>query len=101
MTDAQYKKFVETLIPEPKKDASQRKVNSVENVRSELLGLWKAPTQQIVAGTAWAAYNAVTEYVDWFKPVRGGEEKDAIRAERSLFNESRLANRAHDLLLSI
>lgn len=98
MTDNQYKKFVEALIPEPKPDASTRKVNSVENVRSELLGLWKAPTQQIVANTAWAAYNAVTEYVDWFRPVRGGEDKDTLRAEKMLSGNSKLKNRAFDLL---
>lgn len=98
MTDKQYVKFVETLIPEPKPDSSQRKINSVQGVREELLGLWKAPTQQIVANTAWAAYNAVTEYVDWFRPVRGGEDKDTLRAEKMLSGNSKLKSRAFDLL---
>lgn len=99
MTDAQFKKFVETLIPEPKgNNVTERKINSVENKRKDLLGLWKAPTQQIVANTAWAAYNAVTEYVDWYKPVRGGDEKEALRAERMLTGDSAMKNRAYELL---
>jgi len=96
MTDNQYKKFVETLIPEPKKDATLRKTNSVESVRAELMGLWKAPTQQIVAGTAWAAYNAVAEYVDWYKPTRNTETADRTG---KMTGQSKLKDRAHALLL--
>ena len=44
---------------------------------------------------------AVAEYVDWFKPVRGGESKDLARAERIVTGDSYLKNRAHELLLSI
>jgi phage/plasmid-like protein (TIGR03299 family) len=102
ISDNEYKKFVETLIPEPTgRDISERQTNSIESVRSELMGLWKADTQQVVANTGWAAYNAVAEYVDWFKPVRGGESKDIARAERIVSGDSYLKNRAHELLLSI
>jgi len=91
MTDKDYKNFIETLVPEPRKDATERKVNSVENVRSELLGLWKAPTQQIVAGTAWAAYNAVAEYADWFKPTRETKQPNSTNKNhwRGFYQESR------------
>ena len=99
MTDNEYKKFVEVLIPEPKGEATERKQNSVERVRGELMGLWRADTQAIVKNTRWAAYNAVAEYVDWFKPVRGSaENKDSLRAERRLTGESSLKSRAHELL---
>lgn len=99
MTDTQYKQFVEVLVPEPKGEVTERKQNSVERVRGELMGLWKAPTQAIVKNTHWAAYNAVAEYVDWFKPVRGsGEDKELVRAERRLTGESSLKNRAFELL---
>jgi phage/plasmid-like protein (TIGR03299 family) len=102
VTDNQYKKFVEELTPEPKgKEVSQRQLTSIENVRSELMGLWRADTQQVVKNTGWAAYNAVAEYVDWFKPVRGGEDKAMLRAARTISGESRMKERAHELLLSI
>lgn len=101
ITDNEYKKFVETLIPEAKDQESVRQVNAVEKTRSELMGLWKADTQQTVKNTGWSAYNAVAEYVDWYKPVRGGESKDLQRAEKTITGESRLKQKAHDLLLSI
>ena len=98
-TDADYKTFVEKLIPEPKGNGvTERKINAVAQTRADLTNLWKAPTQQIVAGTAWAAYNAVAEYADWFKPVRGNEDKLIIRAEKSLGGDSSLKERAQLLL---
>jgi phage/plasmid-like protein (TIGR03299 family) len=99
LSDADYKRFVEKLIPIPKiLEASVRKLNAVEATRSELMGLWKAPTQLLVPNTAWAAYNAVAEYVDWFKPMRGNDDKDYLRAERNIGSDSRLKIRAQELL---
>jgi phage/plasmid-like protein (TIGR03299 family) len=100
-SDTEYKKFVEVIIPEPKnQDATERQINSVERTRGELMALWKAPTQLVVAGTRWAAYNAVAEYVDWAKPVRGGEDKDALRAEKVILgNGEKLKEKAQLLLL--
>ena len=101
MTDKQYTSFIEELVPEPKDDASVRKQNSVENMRAELMGLWRADTQANVANTAWAAFSAVTEYVDWVKPVRGkSDDKELLRAERRLTGSSSLKSRAHELLLA-
>lgn len=80
MTDAQFEKFVEQMFPYRKgDDTSKRGVTKVDNKRNDVLGLWKAPTQLNIANTKWAAYNAVTEYADWFMPVRGDDED---RAER-------------------
>lgn len=100
MSNSQYKKFVEALVPEAPEDASVRKSNSVDRVRGDLMGLWTAPTQEIVKNTAWAAYSAVVEYVDWFKPVRGGESAELQRAERNLTGQSRLKEKARELLLA-
>ena len=101
ITDTQYTNFVETLIPKPKmEDPTDRMINSVEKKRGELMALWNAPTQQNVAGTAWAAYNAVAEWADWVKPIRGGEEKDNLRAERMLFGGAEKMKARAQLLLS-
>jgi len=101
VTDAQYKKFVEAVIPEPKKkDPSDRQLNSVEKKRGELMALWNAPTQQNVAGTAWAAYNAVAEWADWVKPIRGAEGKEDLRSERMLFGGAEKLKARAQLLLS-
>lgn len=101
MTDKDFKEFIETLVPEPKADSSTRAINSVEKMRGELMGLWRADTQANVKNTAWAAFSAVTEYVDWVKPIRGkGDDRELIRAERRLTGSSSLKNRAHELLLA-
>lgn len=100
ITDKQYAGFVKALVPDPKmKDPTDRMLNSIEKKRGELMALWSAPTQQNVAGTAWAAYNAVAEWADWVKPIRGGEDKDDVRAERMLFGGAeKLKQKAHLLL---
>lgn len=82
-SDAEYKRFIETLVPEPwGKEITQRQMTSVQDVRADLMGLWKAPTQANIAGTKWAAYNAVAEYEDWAKPVRSKKDQDVVRAQR-------------------
>jgi hypothetical protein len=42
-----------------------------------------SPTIAPNAGTRWAAYNAVTEYVDHYSKVRGGDDQSA-RALRAV-----------------
>jgi phage/plasmid-like protein (TIGR03299 family) len=98
-TDAQYKKFIEVLVPEPKGELSTRAENSFEQKRGELMALWKAPTQSNIAGTKWAAYNAVAEWSDWAKPVRSKEGKDEVRAERLILgNGEKFKNKAQLIL---
>lgn len=101
VSDAQYKKFIEAVIPEPKKkEVTDRQLNSIEKKRGELMALWNAPTQQNVAGTAWAAYNAVAEWADWVKPIRGGDDKDDLRSERMLFGGAEKLKARAQLLLT-
>lgn len=98
-SDAQYKKFIETLVPEPKGEMTKRAENSFEQKRNELLALWKAPTQSNIAGTKWAAYNAVAEWSDWAKPVRSKEGKDELRAERLILGmNEKFKTKAQSLL---
>ena len=53
-----------------------------------IVKLWtSSPTIAPIAGTRWAAYNAVTEYFDHVAPVRGARttsEASATRALRSV-----------------
>lgn len=101
ITDKQYTEFVKALVPDAKvKDPTDRMVNSIEKKRGELMALWNAPTQKNVAGTAWAAYNAVVEWSDWVKPIRSAkDDKDDLRSERMLFGGAeKFKNRAQLLL---
>lgn len=51
----------------------------------EMLRLFteKGNTVDAIADTAWAGFNAITEYFDWFSEVRA-EDPEARRAEKSL-----------------
>lgn len=99
-SNSDYYNFVNALIPEPRFDASERAKNYAESTRADLIGLWNAPTQQNVAGTKWAAYNAVAEYEDWAKPVRGGDDKAVLRAERIVNGNSETLKQKAQLLLA-
>ena len=50
-----------------------------------IVKLWtSSPTITPIAGTRWAAYNAVTEYFDHFAPVRGARTTRAAADTRAL-----------------
>jgi phage/plasmid-like protein (TIGR03299 family) len=90
MSDSEFIKFAEKLMgdaPIVKEGESTRSLSMFEAKRDSLMGLWKAPTQDNIKNTAWAAYNTVVEYVDWFSPVRGGNV-EARRGERIVENTS-------------
>lgn len=77
-------RFIEKLVPDKISAKTEKPSKSVETTRDELMSLWSAPTQAIVAGTKWAAYNAVAEWADWVKPVRGNRLEEIERAERNV-----------------
>jgi phage/plasmid-like protein (TIGR03299 family) len=78
-TDAEFDKLTKALIPDPKTDAGLLRV---KERRDDLWHLFtEAETNAFGRGTAYAAFNAATEYADWFAPVRG--DKDGTkRAQR-------------------
>ena len=91
--------LVTTLLPLDYKNASKAQITTTENARTDLWQLWLAPTQENIKGTKWAAYNAVAEYADWVKPVRGAGDKELLRAERILSGATEeLKNKALALL---
>lgn len=44
----------------------------------------EAETNEFGRGTKWAAYNALTEYADWYLPIKGNDADGHKRAERNL-----------------
>jgi phage/plasmid-like protein (TIGR03299 family) len=83
MTQAEFDKVVAHLL-KPVKDATDRQVENVMQQRKEVSALFTAPTQANVAGTKWAAFNAVTEWADWVKGAKGSDGADAARATRTV-----------------
>lgn len=86
MNEREFRTFVSTaLLPDLKgKNVTENMVRNLEAKRSSIVGLFNAPTQDNIAGTRWAAYNAVTEYESWLAPTRGGESSSEQRARRDI-----------------
>lgn len=96
--------FPETVTPGMRLDmlttGEKRAVSIAQENRAKVVTLYKqSPTLDGIGENAWALFNAVTEYADWFSPVRG-QDKEAARAERILLGGmDDLKDRALDLLL--
>jgi phage/plasmid-like protein (TIGR03299 family) len=70
---------------------SERKIEQMQELFAE------ANTQEGIRNTAWAGFNALTEWVDHYAPTRGDDRENA-RAEKAILYPS-LKARALDLML--
>ena len=74
--------IVKTLYPEPADDAGKATLTKYETKIDIINGLYfDSPTQDGIRGTAWGAYNALTERVDYFRQGRKvkGADGDGTR----------------------
>lgn len=88
----QWDDMVLKLVPDPPqdKDISKRLITIRQNTRDQLTDLYHNGVGQDipgVAGTGWAAYNAVVEFANYHRGTRGGEKQEK-RFESSLFGGS-------------
>ncbi len=89
-TDGQFTKLINELW-KPPSDPTQdrRKAQNVELAHDKLQFCWKvSPTIENIKGTKWGAYQAVTEYLDWFSPVKAKTNQLERRATNSLIGPS-------------
>jgi hypothetical protein len=85
--------FLDSVVPPVPVDAGKRAVTMRTNAREEITGLFESGRGQDikgVRGTGWAAYNAVTEYVNYHRNSRGGDEAQDRRFESSLMGSGAL-----------
>jgi phage/plasmid-like protein (TIGR03299 family) len=100
---AQVSTYFKALYPDPEEGNPTR----AQNVRDQLFRLYESGQGKDIAeirGTSWAAFNAVTEYVDHFRPTRAKTDFDraANRLESAWFGSgSRLKQRAFQLALEM
>lgn len=88
MTDGAFFGIVESLLP-INKDAGEGWQNRARQQRATLAGLYhRAETNEFGRGTKYAAYNAITEYADWFTTIRGADPQGTRRAERAMATTS-------------
>jgi phage/plasmid-like protein (TIGR03299 family) len=96
-TDAQFFDLVADIFGTPDPDAPARVHRTGAQRQRTLAHLWHdADTQSGIRGTAWGAYQAVTEYVDHFAPVRTKSGVATARAVRLLTTDepARVKDRA-------
>lgn len=82
MTDVLFARMVQRLYPVKVTDEGV-KADRRRELHATLETMWHtSPTIVDIAGTRWAGYNVVTEYLDHFRPVRS--EPGVARAEGAL-----------------
>ena len=102
------KVFADNLFELDRVDADGSAATRRRNSSGLVVNLFSnSPTIKPVAGTRYALYNAVTEYVDWFQGVRGvganatdkqKQDARALRTIRELESSSSLKSQAFALL---
>ena len=79
ITKAKFDEIVALAYPAPEKDAkgSFKKHNDkVDLIQSIYVGEYN----NTISGTAWGAFNALTERLDWYRSGRGGDNESILAA---------------------
>jgi phage/plasmid-like protein (TIGR03299 family) len=84
ITKAQFDKIVALAYPAPEKDSkgSFKKHDSKIDLLNDI---YVGQYNNTISGTAWGAYNALTERLDWYRTARGGNS-ESIYASASGFD---------------
>jgi hypothetical protein len=97
----QFRTIIEELLPLAE-DAVR--TGQIDRARREIANLYVSGRGQLiqgVGGTAWAAFNSVTEYLNYKKPTRGSSLAEEKRFEGSLFGTGvPIIEKARKLLLA-
>jgi Domain of unknown function (DUF932) len=67
-------------------DLTKQSAKLVEARTEDLLAILAGDSCAFGEGTAYAGYNAVTEYLDFYGKVRGGDDAAAIRRQERIMN---------------
>ena len=80
ITDKQFSDLVRNLYPKPE-DASKAALTRWENKVVLIDDLYhNSPTNSMIKGTAWGAFNAFTERLDYFRSSKGGNNSSLMAA---------------------
>jgi phage/plasmid-like protein (TIGR03299 family) len=84
VNDKMWYKIIETAYPKPETDTKGSFVKWDTKVM-ELESIYRGDTNFMIADTAWGAYNALTERLDWYRNPRGGNV-ESVRSAASGFD---------------
>lgn len=85
------------IIPADEAQAMSTRAENIINDVTQRFEYGKTNNLPGIRGTVWAAFNAVTEYADWERTARGGENEQQSRAKSLLFGSGAdLKQKAYD-----
>ena len=94
ITKQQFDEIVSALYPMPEKDAKPVAITKWANKIDLIQDIYASDNQNGIRGTAWGAYNALTERIDWFRGVRNNDSEASLISasgmDSSTTNEKRL-----------
>ena len=79
ITAQQFNEIVLLAYPKPEKD-SKGAVKKWENKIDVINDIYTGEFNGMIAGTAWGAFNALTERLDWYRSARGGNNESLLAA---------------------
>ena len=72
-----FNKIILAAYPKPEKD-SKGAVKKWENKVDLINDIYTGEFNGMIAGTAWGAFNALTERLDWYRTARGGSNESIL-----------------------
>jgi phage/plasmid-like protein (TIGR03299 family) len=79
INDKTFFDIITAVYPKPEQDA-KGSFTKWENKIDVLNDIYNGPTCVNIKGTAWGAYNALTERLDWYRNPRGGNAESVLAA---------------------
>lgn len=79
ITEAKFLDIVQALYPKPEENAKGA-LTKWENKVALIQDIYTGPTNNMIAGTAWGALNAMTERLDWYRSARKGSTESMAAA---------------------
>jgi phage/plasmid-like protein (TIGR03299 family) len=79
ISDKTFFDIINAVYPKPEENAKGA-LTKWENKIDVLNDIYNGPTCENIKGTAWGAYNALTERLDWYRNPRGGNAESVLAA---------------------
>lgn len=79
INDKVFNDILVTAYPKPEKDA-KGSFKKWQDKIDELNAIYRGETNGMIADSAWGAYNALTERLDWYRTARSGNEEKIYAA---------------------
>ena len=79
ITAVDFNKIILAAYPKPEKD-SKGAIKKWENKVDTINDIYTGQFNGMIANTAWGAFNALTERLDWYRNPRGGNSESMLAA---------------------